>query len=535
MARLAERLSNATGGRHVALGVAMATVAVVGLGALSLVTAEPGTAQWGSDPASTRLVSISTDTNGANDRSVWPDISGDGRFVTFASSASDLVLGDSNGFSDVFVHDTTSGEITLVSRRADGAPASGDSTRPAISADGRVVVYQTTAADLSSQDNDAMLDIYLRSIASERSTLISASLTGGSGNADSFGAAVSADGRYVVFASAASNLVPGDTNGFIDVFRRDTATGATTLISRRSTGQSGAGASLAPAVSATGRYVVFSSEAPDLVPGDTNDASDIFWHDAATGQTELISRLPNGHASLGSARTPSVSADGRFVAWASDAADLGPDTNGLSDVFLRDRTTSTTILISADASGGPANGQSVAPAVSADGSHVTWRSTATDLVAAPALGSGGFDVFVHDTATGTTTLVSLDRGGGAANGPSTGEPAISGDGRYIAFESDASDLVVGDVNGATDVFVTVGVAVTCDGRTPTIDLAQNPGAVGTAGSDVIVGTPGDDIIDGLGGDDVICGLGGNDTIDGGRGNDRVFGGAGNDVLRGSGN
>ncbi|GIM96714.1 PD40 domain-containing protein [Paractinoplanes toevensis] len=291
--------------------------------------------------------------------------------------------------------------------------------------------------------------------------------------------AASTDGRYVAFTSAAPNLVPGDTNETWDVLVRDRRAGTTTLVSRSGAGVPGNSSSYGQAMSPDGRYVSFTSDATDLVPGDTNGAYDGFVRDLRTGTTSRVTLTSGGTQANARSYAPAISADARYVAFVSDATDVVPgDTDGVADVFLRDRRAGTTVRVSA---GGPAD----APAISADGRYVTYTSGGKVLVydrrsggtvvvagqtaAGPAISADGRyvtftsegKVLVHDRRSGNTIVV--------AGGPSAG-PAISADGRYVTFTSDATNLVAGDTNGVSDVFrrdlrlgTTVRVSLTAGG------------------------------------------------------------------------
>jgi len=283
---------------------------------------------------------------------------------------------------------------------------------------------------------------------------------GAQGNGDSdLGFALNSTGQFVAFSSQASNLLVGDTNSTYDVFLFNRQTGATT---RESVGLGvpplqADGASTFPSISADGRYVAFESLAENLVgPGqDTNLRSDIFVRDRTLAVTERASVALGGFPTQpdGDSNKPSISADGRYVAFFSFATNLvAGDTNGAADVFLFDRQLAApTQRVSVGAGGVQGDGASVVfgQAVSNDGTRVAFESAATNLVAGD--GNGAKDVFVWTS--GTTALVSVNSAG---TGPGNGESrvsAISGNGRYVVFESDATDLVASDNNGVTDIFV----------------------------------------------------------------------------------
>ena len=287
-------------------------------------------------------------------------------------------------------------------------------------------------------------------------TRVSVDSNGAQANGISGVPAISADGRYVAFESDATNLVSGDTNNFNDIFVHDRQTGQTTRVSIASDGtQATGGSSFSPAISADGRYVAFASYAANLVSGDTNNFIDIFVHDRQTGQTTRVSVDSNGAEAtegfLGSI-APAISADGRYVAFASDATNLvSGDTNGSSDIFIHDRQTGQTTRVSIASDGTQATGgSSFSSAISSDGRYVAFESNADNLVGGDT--NLAPDIFVHDRQTGQTTRVSVDSNGTQANGASY-SPAISADGRYVAFESLATNLVSGDTNGSSDIFV----------------------------------------------------------------------------------
>jgi dipeptidyl aminopeptidase/acylaminoacyl peptidase len=282
--------------------------------------------------------------------------------------------------------------------------------------------------------------------------LVSADTGDGPTNADSYEPSISDDGAKIAYYSFATDLVGGDTNGSADVFLYDTTTGATTLVSAAVGGGPSNGASALPSISADGTKVAYHSSASDLVVVDGNGATlDVFLYDVATGMTTLVSTDAGGSRSNGLSYVPSVNADGTKVAFYSEASDLvAGDTNGMRDIFVHDTATGLTTLVTTDTGGGPTNGGSSSPSVSADGTRIAYNSQASDLVAGDT--NGFTDVFLHDISTGATTRISTDTMGSPANGASN-EPAISADGTRIAYWSSASDLVTGDSNGTWDVFV----------------------------------------------------------------------------------
>ena len=349
----------------------------------------------------TTLVSVGLNGRPANNDSDDASISADGRYVAFGSLASNLVAGDTNGFSDVFVRDLVTGTTTRISLPAAGGQANGHSAfgSPAmISANGRYVAFSSTAQNLAPGKPDFTREVYVADRETGTLTRASVPRAGGWANGASDAASVSNAG-VVVFQSAASNLVPGDQNGAKDVFLRDPSSAATILVSHTPSGAAGNGASAAglPGITPDGAHVVLSSGASDLVSGDTNQAGDVFLYDRAADAVSLVSVGAGGAPARGTSTDPTVSADGRRVAFASFAANIVPgDANGTTDVFIRDMREAVTERASQTDAGDDANGISQLPTISADGTEVAFASRASNLV--PADGAG-WDLFAHVVAT----------------------------------------------------------------------------------------------------------------------------------------
>lgn len=347
----------------------------------------------------TTRVSISSTGAQGNERSLRPSSSADGRFVAFFSYASNLVADDTNGGADVFIHDRQSGSTTRVSISSTGAQGNGSSGVPRLSADGRFVAFGSGASNLVLGDTNGQADVFVHDRQTGETTRVSVSSTGAQGNGTSgfqFGAnSISTDGRFVAYFSYASTLVAGDTNGTADCFVHDRQTGQTTRVSVSSAGAQGNDHSFDPSVSSDGRFVAFWSWASNLVAGDTNGGADAFVHDRQTGQTTLVSVSSAGAQGTGESWYPSLSADARFVTFSSNASNLVPgDTNGFVDVFVHDRYTGQTARASVSSAGDQSNGDSSWSLISADGRFVAFWSTATNLVPDDTNGFG--DVFVHD-------------------------------------------------------------------------------------------------------------------------------------------
>lgn len=399
-----------------------------------------------------RLSEPVPDTGSSGD-SLVPTVSADGRYVAFYSFASDLVEGDTNGQADVFVRDRRTGETERISVGPDGLEGDRASVRPSISADGRFVTYSSFATNLVTGDSNGASDIFVH----DRQTGVTERVSVGSGGAQSngsaFAPAISGNGRFVSFYSSASSLVEGDTNGQSDVFVHDRQTGETERVSVRSDGVQANGGSFVSSLSTDGEVVVFETLASNLVDDDTNGAGDVFVHDRSTGTTERVSLAADGSEGNGSSQGASLSADGRYVAFYSRASNLvAGDTNGVDDVFVRDRDTGTTerVSVSGDGSEGNAGSQGIPMvSLSGDGRLVTFASTASNLVAGDT--NGRADVFVRDRDEGSTLLASVAPDGMQGDRPSQGA-SISADGRTLTFHSEATVLATDDVNRSSDVF-----------------------------------------------------------------------------------
>ena len=416
-----------------------------------LACAVPGHGQ-----GTTTLVSVSSDGKPGNHVSSAPAISADGRCVAFMSIASNLVPEDTNGNWDVFIRDLENKTTTLVSVSTTGVIGnfdSGDVYEIAISGNGRYVAFMSGAANLVAGDTNGHFDIFVRDVWAMTTARVSVSSTGGEANSSSYHPAISADGRFVAFWSFATNLVPGDTNHRPNVFLRDRWTGTTTLVSVASDGTLGNDESGRDgiSISADGRYVAFQSLARNLVPNDVNLVSDVFLRDTRTGTTSCLSLTPAGAPGTLASNRPMVSAYGHFAAFYSLSENLAPsDSNMHQDAFLRDLTLGVTSLVSVSSTGHQGNGPTGNACVSADGRYAAFQSAATNLVSNDT--NGKEDVFLRNTQTGSTSCISVNTDGDPANNDSW-LPAITADGMFVAFASNATDLVALDKNGYLDVFV----------------------------------------------------------------------------------
>ncbi|MGI9295727.1 MAG: TolB family protein [Pseudomonadales bacterium] len=382
-------------------------------------------------------------------------ISYDGHLVAIVSEANNLVPGDANRSRDVFVHDLTSGQTTRVSVDSNGNEGNGDSYTASISADGQLVGFGSDASNLVPDDTNGSQDAFIHDRYNGLTTRVSVSSNGKEGNGRSYGARISKDNVFVAFTSEASNLVPGDSNGAQDVFVHNRASGKTTRVSVDSSGAAGNADSYAASISANGRFVVFLSMATNLVPGDSNGTWDVFVHDRNTRQTTRVSVHSNGSEGNDDSLWAGTSADGQLVAFTSFASNLVPgDTNGSLDIFLHDRATGQTKRVSIDSGGSEGNGDSwssLPGMISPNGRFVAFQSGATNLV--PGDNNGTDDIFVHDLATRQTSRASVGAATGSEGNGDSVFGAINEDGLFVVFTSTASNLVSGDTNGTWDVFV----------------------------------------------------------------------------------
>jgi Tol biopolymer transport system component len=399
--------------------------------------------------------------------------------VAFESRAANLLGAgvDTNGFLDVFVRDLNTTDTTRVSVSTIGGEGNEDTWLSEISDDGRWVLMLSYADNLVIPDTNGERDALLHDRVTGETTIISVNSAGDQANKPSWLSSITPDGRYVVFLSGGTNLVAGDTNGVPDAFVHDRDVdddgifdepGAilTTRVSvasggSQANGRCADGTGRAPQMSADGRYVLFSSQATNLVSFDFNVAWDVFIHDRQTGQTVRVSVSSAGAEGDNHSRHADITPDGRFVIFRSGATNLVPgDTNGVRDVFLHDRDADDdgiydepgailTTRVSVNSDGVENNGGGgVASSISADGRFVSFNSPASNLV--PNDFNYWIDVFLHDTSNGETTLVSAGLGGIADE--RSFWSSMSADARYVSYHSYATDIVDGDTNDARDVF-----------------------------------------------------------------------------------
>ncbi len=401
------------------------------------------------------LVSVSSTGIVANSSSTNVSISGDGRFVAFESRAANLVSGDTNHSSDIFVHDRVALTTERVSIASDGSQANAKSYEPRISDDGRVVAFTSRASNLVTFDTRKAyrgpgISVYAHNRQTGETSLVSVSSTGVPANRHAWLPDISPDGGFIAFTSHSDKLVIPDRNRIKrDPFVHDLDTGETWFADVLANGENPwAGGSFA-AMGANGLFVAYQSRAADLVPGDKNNTFDIFLYDRQLGQTSLVSVSSTGEQGAYRSWYADVTPDGRYVVFDTLSSLTPDDRNRHSDVYLHDTVTKETTLISVASNGDLGNGDSTHAKISADGRIISFLSTASNFAAGDNVQQ---DVFAHDQLTGRTILVSQTPEGSPGHGR-TSRQALSADGRFVAFVSAANDLVANDTNGRADVFV----------------------------------------------------------------------------------
>jgi hypothetical protein len=386
-------------------------------------------------------ISVSTGGEGANAMSYRGDISADGRFVAFDSEADNLVAGDVNEFGDVFLRDLQLGTTVLVSTTAGGVQGNGGSGGPVVSADGRFVAFESGATNLiATADTNGFTDVYVKDMQTGAVARASLSTAGAEPTGESFTYSISGDGRYVVFDSEANNLVPNDTNGAGDVFVRDMQ--ANTTIGVSISGNSGG---FDASISLDGQFVVFTSGSTNLVPNDTNGKADVFVYSMQTGQIVRASVSSSGVEGNNSSSDPSISGDGHYVTFSSASTNFTAlDTYYYNHLYIRDMQAGITTFASIK-DGYVMVGESDASEISADGRYIIYSFDDKGD------GMPTRWLYLHDRVAGTNMMV-------VSAGIMEYEwnpllPSISGDGRFIVFSSSSPNLVTGDTNGVRDVFL----------------------------------------------------------------------------------
>jgi Tol biopolymer transport system component len=415
-----------------------------------------------SSVGNTEIVSVATDGTQGNDWSSRPAVSGDGRYISFSSSAINLVSNDTNGVVDIFVHDKFTNQTVRVSVSSNGTEANSISDNSTISDDGRFVAYISRASNLDPTDNDNEVDVFVHDRDTDMdgifdepgeisTTRVSVSPDGSQTSSSDFAPSLSGDGKLIAFSTA--YLYEGQVCA---IWVYNLQTSQKICASVGFDGEPAYGSYENPILSANGEFVVYSSSASNLVPDDTNMKYDIFLFNLSDGEIKRVSISSFGEQSNGDSMKPSVSSDGRYIAFESIANNLvSGDTYGNWDVFIHDSKTNTTKRVSVSPSGEEAFGHSGEPSLSGDGKFVAFTSTAANIVETGDDNQKN-DVFLHNQLTGENYLLSVavddTSGNGDSNIYGSGD-AIAFDGRTVAFVSNANDLVLNDTNSNYDVFV----------------------------------------------------------------------------------
>jgi Tol biopolymer transport system component len=395
-----------------------------------------------------------------NGASGQPSISADGHYVAFASAASNLTIpGVGSNAAQIYSLDTIAQAAHLVSSAPDGTPANDSSSQPSLSADGQTVAFTSKATNLTAGVAKATTNIYAKS-GDGPLILVSSGVGGAATDGSSYQPAVSGNGRFVVFTSNADNLIAGDDNGKPDIFERDLSTGAIRRVSVGAGGAQADGPSSNPAVSGDGRFVTFASTASNLVGHQAKPAEEVYVYDTAVHRTALVSVGRGGKRQNAAVAAPftqisSISSDGRYVAFDSDATNLTTrPTNAHTNVYVRDRNTHRTTMVSLSNSGDAGTDDSFAPSISPDGHFVIFDSLADDLAPGAAPGP---NVYLRDLGRSTTTTVDVSTDS-RPRSPEirTGllqQPVVARYGTIAVFESGADNLVGTASNGVENLFL----------------------------------------------------------------------------------
>ncbi len=371
------------------------------------------------------------------------DMSPDGRYVAFVAWESLLPI-DTNTTADIYLYDRQSCVLSHVSVGNDGSVPNNASVDPAVSDDGRYVVFRSFASNLVVGDTNSHYDAYLRDRVANTTTRISLGAGGVQPNQEARNPKISGNGQFISFETQATNLFPGDTPDTNDVFLYDRNTNTLTHVAR------GMGA----VISADGQYLALNSD-QRLSAADTNNVDDIHLLDRQTGTYTMVTPTA-GTPPLRSVGLPMMSDDGRYVAFHSSRQDLIPhDANGnYTDVYVFDRVTGNITLESVSSNGEQANTFVGFPNISSNGRYVVFTSAATNLMPMPYLTeTASTQVYLHDRQTGQTGRISINAAGDPANASIYTPPAISSDGHFVGFSTDASNLVLNDTNNALDGFI----------------------------------------------------------------------------------
>jgi len=423
----------------------------------------------GAAPAAGDLVLVSASAAGEPGNGVSSfglSTSADGRYVAFASMATNLTPADTDNVVDVFVKDLTTGEVQVASRTAAGVKGDAISTRPSISADGRRVAFTSAADNLSPDDTDGYFDVYVKDLTTGAVTLASRTAGGTKANGSSGSAALSADGSAAAFSTNATNLSPDATDGESHVYVKRLDTGDLSFVDggtlARPDEQTGA---YGPSLSSDGRVVAFVTDASGLDPADTDQRADIYVRDLVAGEVRLASTNVDGVKGDLPSTGASLSADGTRVAFETASDNLTPDDpDTSSDVYVKDLTDRSLLLASTDAAGTKANQAAGYPSLSPDGGYLAFSSDATNLGVdtAPLVKQ----VYRKDLHSGELIPASVATGGGPAGDYLSIEPSISDQGAVVSFDSPSTNLAPDGSNRVADVFAKILSPPTAPDLTP---------------------------------------------------------------------
>ncbi|PTQ87907.1 beta strand repeat-containing protein, partial [Agitococcus lubricus] len=464
------------------------------------------------------LSSTQAQANGASQNATF---SVDGTKVVFTSTANNLVAGDTNNVADIFIKDLVTGVVSCVSRDASGNQANGASQNATFSADGTKIIFTSTANNLVAGDTNNVADIFIKDLVTGVVSCVSRDASGNQANGASQNATFSVDGTKVIFTSTANNLVSGDTNSASDIFVKDLQTGIVTRLTTNSQGIQADGDTYEYNLSADGKKITFSSYASNLINGDTNFSFDIFVKDLQTGLVSRVSTSTNGTQANYESYRPIFAPDGQKVLFQSAASNLiVGDNNNALDYFVKDLNTGELICVTRNVTGQIANGESQYAIFSKDGKKIIFDSYASNLVSGDTNSTS--DIFVKNLENGDVIRINLANNVQLNN--QSIMPVLSNDGGKLLFTSSATNLVAGDSNNASDIFI--------------IDLND--------GHDIVYSSAGHFLEDnvenltligdnpiyaiGNGLNNIITGNAGNNAIDGGVGIDTLIGGQGNDTY-----
>lgn len=399
---------------------------------------------------SSKVISVSLNGDKTGDAGSYPSaISPSGRYVVFDCFANDVTEVGSGGLEQIVLHDRSTHTSELISAGPVGEPGDANSHDGQVSSDGQLVVFSTLATNLY-PPSSSYGQIVLRNRQTGGVELVSVSTSGESADKEAYNPSISGNGRFVVFDSLADNLVPGDTNHVNDVFLRDRQLGTTVRIGLKTSGKQTTSSSGDAAISPNGRFIVYLADGINNATGDTTPRQDVILFDRQKNTREVVSLSSTGASTNDHCYHGTVSDDGRYIAFYTYASNLVPgDTNRTGDVFVRDRVAGTTTRVSVKSDGSQLDGLSFASAISGNGRYVCFtsyaRASANDT-------SNQLDCFVHDMVTGTTELLNVNTAGVQANGSATSS-ILNRDGRFAVITSGGTNFGLPDDNGAGDVIL----------------------------------------------------------------------------------